>query len=101
MAEETQRSRAEMPDPGPGGSGRNLRGTGLGVSNATARRGNPCPETKNMMEAVVERENMRRAYRRVVGNRGSAGVDGMGVEKLKPYLQEHWGRIRGELLEGR
>jgi RNA-directed DNA polymerase len=101
MAKETQRSRAEMPDTVPGGSGRNLRGTGFGVSNATARRGNPCPETENVMEVVVERENMRKAYRRVVGNRGSAGVDGMEVEGLKPYLQEHWGRIRGELLEGR
>jgi RNA-directed DNA polymerase len=50
---------------------------------------------------VVERENMKRAYRRVVGNRGSAGVDGMGVEELKPYLQEHWGRIGEELLGGR
>jgi RNA-directed DNA polymerase len=54
-----------------------------------------------MMERVVERENMMRAYRRVLGNRGSAGVDGMGVEELKPYLQEHWGRIREELLESR
>jgi RNA-directed DNA polymerase len=101
MAKETQTSRAEMPDTAPGGSGRNLRGTGGGVSRATARRGNTCPETGNGMEVVVERENMRRAYRRVVGNRGSAGVDGMGVEELKPYLQEHWGRIRGEMLEDR
>lgn len=91
MATETQRSRAEMPDTAPGGSGRNLRGTGGGVSSATARKGNACPGT----------ENMKRAYRRVVGNRGSAGVDGMGVEELKPYLQEHWGRIREELLGGR
>lgn len=101
MATETQTSRAEMPDTAPGGSGRNLRGTGGGVSSATARKGNACPGTENMMERVVERENMKRAYRRVVGNRGSAGVDGMGVEELKPYLQEHWGRIREELLGGR
>jgi RNA-directed DNA polymerase len=53
------------------------------------------------MEAVVGRENMRAAYRRVVANRGSAGVDGMSVEELKPYLKEHWGRIKSELLEGR
>jgi retron-type reverse transcriptase len=52
-------------------------------------------------ERAVERENMKRAYRRVVGNRGSAGVDGMGVDELNPYLQEHCGRIREELLEGR
>lgn len=53
-----------------------------------------------MMEAVVERENMLSASRRVVSNKGSAGVDGMSVEELKPYLQTHWARIKGQLLEG-
>jgi RNA-directed DNA polymerase len=53
------------------------------------------------MEAVVERENMLNAYRRVVSNKGSAGVDGMSVEELKPYLQSHWGRIKEQLLGGR
>ena len=53
------------------------------------------------MEAVVGRENMIAAYRKVVGNKGSPGVDGMSVEELKPYLNEHWGRIKSELLEGR
>jgi hypothetical protein len=38
------------------------------------------------MEAVVERGNMRKAYRWVVGNKGAAGVDAMGVDGLKPYL---------------
>ena len=36
-----------------------------------------------LLEAVVERENMRLAYKRVVANKGSAGVDGMRVEDLK------------------
>ena len=52
------------------------------------------------MEAVVERENMLKAFRRVVGNKGSAGVDAMSVEELKPYLQTHWRRIKEELLAG-
>jgi RNA-directed DNA polymerase len=54
-----------------------------------------------MMEAVVERENMLRAYRRVVSNKGASGVDGRSTEDLKTYLQSNWGRIKGELLEGR
>jgi RNA-directed DNA polymerase len=52
------------------------------------------------MEAVVERENMLSAFRRVVGNQGAAGVDAMGVDDLKPYLQTHWQRIKVELLAG-
>jgi len=52
------------------------------------------------MEAVVERENMLNAYRRVVGNKGAAGVDAMSVDELKPYLQTHWEHIKEQLLEG-
>ena len=52
------------------------------------------------MEAVVERENMKRALQQVVRNRGAAGVDGMPVEQLLPYLKEHWERIKAELLDG-
>lgn len=54
-----------------------------------------------MMEAVVERQNMMVALRRVEGNKGSAGVDEMNVEALRPYLREHWLRIKEELLDGR
>jgi RNA-directed DNA polymerase len=53
------------------------------------------------MEAVVGRENMLRAYDRVVKNKGAAGVDAMGVKELKSYLQTHWAQIREQLLEGK
>ena len=53
-----------------------------------------------MMEAVVARENLLDAYRQVMGNKGAAGVDHMTVEQLKPYLQEHWAKIRESLLNG-
>jgi RNA-directed DNA polymerase len=54
-----------------------------------------------MIEAVVERENMIAALRQVEANKGSAGVDKMTVESLRPYLREHWPRIKGQLLAGR
>ena len=54
-----------------------------------------------MMEQVVERGNMKQAYERVVSNQGAAGVDGMGVEELLPYLQGSWARIKEELVSGR
>ncbi len=53
------------------------------------------------MDAVVERENMWSALRRVERNKGVAGVDNMPVESLRSYLKEHWPRIKVELLEGR
>lgn len=54
-----------------------------------------------MMDAVVERENMIAAYRRVKSNRGSAGVDGVTVDELGDFLRLHWPRVRDELLDGR
>ena len=54
-----------------------------------------------MMQAVVDRENMRAALRRVERNKGAAGVDGMTTEQLRAHLHEHWPRIKEELLEDR
>jgi len=53
------------------------------------------------MEAVVERENMLKALRRVEANKGSAGLDRVSVDSLRANLRQHWPRIREELLEGR
>ncbi len=54
-----------------------------------------------LMEAVVGRENMWRALKRVESNKGAAGVDAMPLSELRGYLREHWPRIKEELLEGR
>src|SRR5216684_8455701 len=52
------------------------------------------------MEAIVERENLRKALARVKRNKGAAGIDGMSVENLSAYLNEHWPAIRAQLLAG-
>ncbi len=57
-------------------------------------------ETTQLMNAVVERENMIEALRRVERNKGAAGVDKMPVSELRPFLKEHWSRIKEELLRG-
>lgn len=79
----------------------NLRGT-VGVpSPSPARIGEPpCGGGTELMEKVVERSNMLRALHRVESNKGAAGVDGMEIKNLRPYLKEHWPRIREELLKG-
>src|SRR5882672_2328916 len=52
------------------------------------------------MEAVVERENLKRALAQVKSNKGAAGIDGMSVDDLPTHLTEHWPTIRAQLLEG-
>src|SRR5229473_281789 len=51
------------------------------------------------MEAIVERNNLRKALARVKANKGAAGIDGMTFEDLAPYLKEHWPAIRAQLLD--
>ena len=49
----------------------------------------------DLLEKVLERENLNRAYKRVKANKGASGIDGMSVEEALPWLKEH----REELLE--
>jgi RNA-directed DNA polymerase len=46
------------------------------------------------MEAVAERENLKKALAQVKRNKGAPGIDGMTVENLGTYLKEHWLTIR-------
>ena len=92
----------EMARARPEGSGRKPPEHGQGASNTTARVMSVQPEVNvRLMELVVSRENMRRAYERVVGNQGAAGIDKMSVADLKSFLVEHWPRIKEELLADR
>ncbi len=84
----------EMSESRLGGSGRNLRGTGAGVSSAAAARVESRPKDEMLMEEAVEHKNLIAAYRRVVANKGSAGVEGMTVDELGPYLKENWPRMQ-------
>jgi group II intron reverse transcriptase/maturase len=52
------------------------------------------------MRRVVERSNMSQAYKRVMRNKGAAGVDGMSVEDLGGWLKAHWPSVRAALLAG-
>ena len=48
-----------------------------------------------LLEAILDRDNLNRAYKRVKSNHGAAGIDGMSVEEALPWLKEH----REELLQ--
>lgn len=53
------------------------------------------------LEAILERNNLNQAWKRVVANKGSAGVDGMEVQDLLPYLHEHGSELVQSIKEGR
>lgn len=92
--------RTEMPGATSGESGRNPQWPEDCASRLTARKETSRRKHRELMEAVVERENMFQALRRVEVNKGSAGVDGISVKDLRGSLREHWPRIREKLLDG-
>ena len=49
----------------------------------------------DLLERILDRNNLNRAYKRVRANKGAPGIDGMTVEDALPWLREH----REELLE--
>jgi RNA-directed DNA polymerase len=56
--------------------------------------------TVNLMEEVTSRDNLNRAYRRVMANKGAPGVDGMTVDELRDWIAEHKQELIAALLNG-
>jgi RNA-directed DNA polymerase len=58
------------------------------------------PTWKELMEEVVEPDNIARAMKRVIANRGSAGIDGMTVDELPAHWKRNEEIMRTQLLAG-
>ena len=71
-----------------------------GAEAGTAADGRTKAEGLRLMEAVVERNNLWRAYERVLRNKGAAGVDGLTLADFKAWLQQYWPVVRTALLAG-
>lgn len=56
--------------------------------------------TADLMERILDRDNLNRAVKRVIRNKGSHGIDGMQVDELLPYLKEHGLSMVSELGAG-
>ena len=52
------------------------------------------------MEAIVERDNVRKALAQVRRNKGAPGTDDMSVDDLGVHLKDHWLEIKAQLLAG-
>ena len=55
-------------------------------------------ESASLMERVIDPENMQRAYRKMVANKGAPGVDSMTVHQLAGHLKQYWPTLRERLL---
>ena len=98
--DKAERPRVEMPGPPQRVGDRIAERMSLVRPTCTEPAETIADEASMLMEQVVCRENMLAAYRRVVRNKGAAGVDGMTVEQLWGFCQAHWKGVREQLLGG-
>ena len=54
-----------------------------------------------LLAAMLTRQNLQLAWKRVKANKGAAGVDGLDIEQTARMLQTSWPAIRQALLQGR
>ena len=55
---------------------------------------------ENLLEQIISRSNMLRAWKRVKANKGAPGIDNMPVADFMDFASEHWDSIRASLLAG-
>lgn len=55
---------------------------------------------EGLWQRMLSPANLVAALNRVEANRGAPGADGMSTEQLRPWLREHWARVREELDQG-
>jgi len=87
--------RAERSAAAPENSGRNPRRYGVGASNITATMEHSYPETNQLMDAVVERENLGQPGTRVAAKTAATtSTHNMNRRGTEPYAR--WcGRTAG------
>jgi len=57
--------------------------------------------TMELMEVILSKDNLNRAYKKVKSNKGASGIDNQSVEELGNYLKENRERIISDLKNKR
>jgi group II intron reverse transcriptase/maturase len=58
-------------------------------------------QTDGLMEKILHRDNLNKAYKKVKSNKGAGGVDGMSVEELLSYLRENRKQLIQKIKDGK
>lgn len=57
--------------------------------------------TNNLLELILRKENLNKAYKRVKANKGKGGIDDMQVDELLPFLKENQKTLIRRIRDGR
>lgn len=84
----------------PGGKGSTRPAGRVARQIPAAKVSSPALATENLMEQVSRQVNLAQACKRVRGNGGAPGVDGMRVEALGDWLVVNQGALAASLQDG-
>jgi len=62
---------------------------------------NTTEQTEGLLEQILTRDNLNRAYKQVKRNKGAGGIDGMQVDELLPYLRGNQKELVQSLRDGK
>ena len=57
--------------------------------------------TNNLLDLILRKDNLNKAYKQVKSNKGAGGIDGMQVDELLPYLRENQDTLIQEIRIGK
>ena len=72
-----------------------------GAQSFDSREIKETEDAGNLLERILLKDNMNRAYKRVRSNKGAAGIDGMTVEEALPWLREHGEELLESIRNGK
>jgi RNA-directed DNA polymerase len=87
-----QRDSAERE--GYGGAHTGKRITENNITNADRQE-------NRLLEKILRRDNLNKAYKQVKKNKGSHGIDGMKVDELLQYLRDNGDELIQSILDGK
>lgn len=57
--------------------------------------------TNNLLDLILRKENLNKAYKRVKANKGKGGIDDMQVDELLPFLKENQETLIRQIRNGK
>ena len=85
------------PEKGKGPASSTIATNPSGGANGRRVAGKPDPD-EYLLERILSRPNMIKAWERVKANKGAPGVDNMPIDDFMAFAREHWTEIRSSHL---
>ena len=76
----------------------NRKRINIGVTTGSGKE-RSTQSMSELLEKILDKRNMNEAYKKVCGNKGAGGVNGMELEELDGFIRKNWDSIREQIRE--